>query len=231
MKVSIRLLIIIILLIIIYSCKFNNIKKLNLNKHDGIYSVSFICGEKCMATSIVNIKDGKIDEKIQNIYKQTFRVSGIVLNNGKLQLSISSTLDEKVKAYGNITNGGLLEGTYSVGIRNCNFLGFIITKNQNEKIIKYDGIYDIAFKRKEKLMANAKIKIKNGAFHTFITTINNDIYKVNGKISKDGRIILNTIFSKNQGVTATGTIIDGFMKGEYYVSNGIKGSFTGKIIQ
>jgi len=227
-KIAIKLLIPISLLNI-YSCQLLTTSRNSLNLYDGTYSVSFICGEKCMATSIINIKDGKIEEKVHSINKHTFNVIGFVMNTGKLQLSITSDLNEKLNAHGNISNDGHIEGSYSVGSRNCKFLGFIITKNSNEKITKYDGLYDIIFKRKEKLMARAKINIKDGAFHTFIRTINNDIYKVNGKISKEGKILLNTIFNQNQGVTATGSVRDGFMKGEYYISDGSKGSFIGKL--
>jgi len=224
---------IVFLSLFISSCQLLSINKINLNKYDGIYSVSFICGENCIATSIVNIKDGKIEEKIQNIYKQIFKVSGFVLSDGKLKLSISSTTKKNVKAYGSISIDGILEGTYSIDeTRNCKFSGFLITKNPNEKITKYDGIYEIDFKRNGKLMARTKVKIKNGAFHTFIITKNKNIFKVNGKISYKGKILLNTIFSMNNGLTASGLISDeGSIKGRYYISDGINGHFSGKLIR
>ncbi len=205
----------------------------DIKRYDGSYSVSFICGDICMANAIIEIKDGAIDGQVQNIKQQSFYVIGYVSQNGDLQLqSISVDSEESIEAYGTINNNGTVNGTYQVDDRNCKLLGFCFKTNRNEIVKQYDGTYQIELIRAGKQMATSQFTIKNGEFHTSIATINNDLYKLDGKISKEGNIIFNTLFSnKDKGLTVIGTINkEGVVKGDYYTNSGSKGVFSGKKI-
>ncbi|KPA10418.1 hypothetical protein MHK_009378 [Candidatus Magnetomorum sp. HK-1] len=216
-----------------FSCQyipFKNQKINDLEKHDGSYSISFICGEICMANAIIEIKNGKIDGEVQNIKQQSFLVIGYVEEKGTLQLqSISENSDESIEAYGMVSNDGTITGSYSVENRTCNLFGFCFTKNKNEIVTQYDGMYKLELIRDGNKIENFKIRIQNGEFQTNISTKTNELYKIDGKISKNGNIILNTLFSnKNKGLTVIGSIQkDGSVKGDYYTNSRKKGVFSG----
>jgi len=216
------------------SCTFLPIKKKIIKKYDGIYNVSFVCKDKCKATANIKIKNGNIKGYIQNIENQFFNINGLVEHDGKIILtSIISNSKKSIKGSGKISNDGIIRGTYFVGENKCNFSGFCFTKDSNEIVTKYDGTYQIKFIRDDKIVSQIKTKIIKGAFNAFIPTIFNEIYKVDGKVSKDGNIILNTIFSNmDKGITASGSISNnGILKGEYITNSGLKGIFTGELIQ
>jgi len=221
-----------------FSCQYLPIKKGKtdeLKKYDGSYSISFICGDICMAKAIIEIKDGKIDGQVKNIKKQNFLVIGYVEKQGDLQLqSISEDSDEIIEAYGKINNDGTLTGTYSVEERTCKLMGFCYTKDKNEIVTQYDGKYLLELVRGGKKITDVQVTISNGEFHTNVPAKANELYKIEGMISKDGNIILNTLFSdsNDKGITVIGSINkDGSVKGDYYINIGKKGVFSGKKVQ
>jgi hypothetical protein len=203
-----------------------------IKKYDGNYTVSFICNDIYMANATIEIVNGTINGQIiQNIKQQTFNVSGNVAENGKLQFQTLSTQSQEiVEAIGAINDNGMIQGTYRVGDRACEFIGFCFTKNSNEIVTQYDGMYELDLISEGKHIVNCKANIENGEFHTLITNINDDSYTIDGKVSKDGRLILNTLFSNmNKGLTVIGYIEkDGTVKGIYTTYDGRKGAFSGK---
>jgi len=221
-------------ILIFHSCKMdlNKSQGNRTKKFDGSYIISFICDKVCMANSTIDIKNGYIDGNIiQNIKQQSFHVTGYVKNDGKISFkTISTDLKEPVDAVGIIDSNGSIKGNYSVGNRECKFIGFCFTKNKNEKITQYDGSYQLELIRDGNRIASFKARIKDGKFNTILTTINYESYKIDGRISKDGSIILNTMFSNNnKGITVTGYINeDGSIKGIYYTYSGKTGVFSGK---
>ena len=232
------LLIIIFLTIFAVSCSLTSPiynKSKELNKFDGQYNISFISNEICMANSIIEIVNNVVEGRITNVQKQLFIVKGNVSEKGELRIkSIETDSEETVEATGKISQDGIINGTYKVGKRQGKFLGFCFFTQSKDMIVKkYDGDYQVEFYRNDQQMANIQAKIIDGEFHTFITTKNDEIYRIDGKISNDGKIILNTIFSNmGHGITVSGTINEkGLINGEYYTFAGNKGLFSGKRIQ
>jgi len=205
-----------------------------ITEYDGSYTVSFICNDINVANATIDIINGTIEGQIiQNLKQQTFSVTGTVTENGKLKFqTITTQSDEPVEAVGAINKDGMIQGTYQVGTRNCEFYGFCFTKNKNEIVTQYDGIYQLDLISDGISVASFKATIENGEFHRVITNINNNSYTLDGKISKNGRIILNTLFSKmNNGVTVIGCIQkDGSIMGVYTTYTGKNGAFSGKKI-
>ena len=203
-------------------------------QYDGSYTVSFICDEIYMANATIDIENGAIKGQIiQNIKQQTFNVSGHVTEKGKIKFqAITTYTKEPVEAVGAINDDGMIQGTYRVGNRNCEFIGFCFTKNKNEIVTQYDGVYNLDLISGGKHIANFKARIENGEFHSVLMNINNNTYKIDGKVSKNGRLILNTLFSNmNKGLTVIGYIQKDFsVKGIYTTYTGIKGAFSGKKI-
>jgi len=205
-----------------------------ITEYDGSYTVSFICYKFHMANATIDIINGTIEGQIiQNLKQQTFNVTGTVTENGKLKLQTTSTqIEAPIEAVGSIDNSGMIKGTYQVGNRNCEFIGFCYTKNRNEIITEYDGIYQLDLISSGNNVASFKARIENGRFHRVITNINNNSYTIDGKVAKNGRLIMNTLFSnKNNGVTVIGRIHkDGSIMGIYTTYNGRNGAFSGKKI-
>jgi hypothetical protein len=205
-----------------------------VSQYDGSYLISFICDDTYMANATIDILKGKIDaQNIQNINQQKFVVSGIVDDNGKLQFTTIKTPDQKfVEADGFISGNGMIKGTYQVADRNCEFLGFCFTKNKKDIITQYDGVYQLHLLSEGDQIASFKARIENGEFNNVIENVNNNSYTIEGIVSKDGRLILKTMFSNiNRGLTVIGYIQNnGSVKGIYTTSTGKKGAFSGKKI-
>jgi hypothetical protein len=203
-------------------------------KYDGSYTVSFICNELHMANATIDILNGTIEgEIIHNLNQQTFNVNGMVTENGRLNIqAITTETDELVEVMGSIDNNGMIQGTYQVGHRNCKFIGFCFSKNKNEIVTQYDGTYQLNLISDGNNVASFKASIEHGKFHRVITNINQNSYTIDGKVSKNGRLIMNTLFSNlNNGVTVIGCIqSDGSVIGIYNTYNGKKGAFSGKKI-
>jgi len=227
-----------VLMVLFASCQSipeTDIQSMNaITKYDGSYSVSFICNEYHMASATIDIINGKIEGQIiQNLKQQTFNVTGSVAEDGKLKLQkITTQTEESVQVIGSIDNNGMIQGSYQVGNRNCEFFGFCFTKNKSEIVTQYDGIYQLDLISNGNTVARFKARIENGQIHRVITNINNNSYKIDGKVSKNGRLILNTLFSnKNNGVTVIGCIQkNGSVMGMYTTYQGKQGAFSGKKI-
>jgi len=205
-----------------------------ITEYDGSYTVSFICNDIHMANATIDIVNGTIEGQIiQNLKQQTFSVTGTVTEKGQLKFqTITTQTEEPVEAVGSINTDGMIQGSYQVGNRKCEFLGFCFSKNKNEIVTQYDGIYQLDLISDGINVATFKATIENGEFHRVITNINNNSYTIDGKVSKNGRIILNTLFSQmNNGVTVIGRIQkDGSIMGIYTTYQGKKGAFSGKRI-
>jgi hypothetical protein len=205
-----------------------------ITEYDGSYTVSFVCNGFHMANATIDVINGTIEGQIiQNVKQQTFNVTGAVAKDGTLKFqAIMTQSDESVDAVGSINDKGMIKGTYRVGSRDCEFIGFCFSKNQKEVVSQYDGIYQLDLISDGNNVASFKAEIENGEFHRVITNINNNTYTIDGKVSMNGRLILNTLFSDmNNGVTVIGCIQkDGTIMGVYSTYNGKKGAFSGKKI-
>jgi hypothetical protein len=225
-----------ILILFFYSCQVvHEVQPVDaITEYDGSYTVSFMCSGFHMANATINVINGTIEGQIiQNVKQQTFKVAGTVSDKGKLKLyTITTQSEEPVEAVGAIDKKGMIQGSYRVGNRNCKFIGFCYSKNQNDIVTQYDGTYQLDLISGGNNVASFKATIENGQFHRIITNINHNTYTIDGKVSKNGRLILNTLFSDmNNGVTVIGCIQkDGSIMGIYSTYNGKKGAFSGKRI-
>ena len=205
-----------------------------ITEYDGSYTVSFMCNEFHMASATIEVINGSIEGQIiQNLNQQTFNVTGTVTEDGKLELQkITTHTAESIAATGSIDKNGMIQGTYQVGTRNCEFIGFCFTKNKREIVTQYDGIYQLDLISSGNTVARFKARIENGQIQKIITNINDNSYTIDGNVSKNGRLILNTLFSdKKNGVTVIGCIKkDGSVMGIYTTYQGKKGAFSGKKI-
>jgi len=229
--------VLIVILTIVYVSKSNtnkpNIIQVVSSPFDGTYNVTCFSQGVSMAVADITVNQSQFEGKIVNTKFQSFNVQGNVLKDGTIQLSnIKASVSSHVKINGKFNQDGTVEGDYAVGPRNGNFFGF---RYSDKDIVSsnYDGKYQIEFNREKMKMASGEFDVKNGTFISQVRSITDEVFKVQGNIINDGRLLLTTaIGNKTTGIAASGKVTkDGIVSGIYYIQTGQKGTFKGKRIQ
>ena len=214
-----------------YDSKTNLIiDELNYN---GTYLVTCISNGIYTAVAEIIITQGIISGEITNTQKMRFKIKGTVTDGGRISFNtIDSSVNTKITSIGSIDADGVIKGTYTIANRKGDYFGFKFSKD-DKFTIKYDGLYRIKFIRGGINVADSKVRINNGKFDLLIKTINDESYPVSGVVSREGNLIIKTLFNqKGMGIAASGFITNhGQINGLYYFNTGEKGHFLGELIK
>ena len=202
--------------------------------HDGVYGLTFHADGQPRALGLVRIADGLFDSSVTGLSHQV-DVAGCVFADGTIRFeTITATSGSPVTAEGTIT-GGVIDGAYTVGEEGAAgytagvFHGAVDNWTGQDSHREFDGDYAVSFSRGGQERASATITVDNGAFATTVTSTDLGDVNVQGFISSDGTIVVNSLSGGVGALLAEGIIDqDTFDVQGLYTLGGVAGTFTGQ---